>query len=79
MSPRPSSRYPTRAQVESANSRRLAMLPGNPKNYTGLDAPGRDEDGNPFPRERVERAAKDLIVPKVLPLKVGAQVMLLKV
>ena len=44
-----------------------------------MDSPGRDEHGNPFSRERVERALKDQIVPKVLPLKVGAVVMLVKV
>lgn len=47
--------------------------------FHSRDLPGRDEEGNEFPPQRVERAVKDLVVPKRLPLKVGAQVMLVKV
>ncbi len=54
-------------------------LPGDSKNYPALDAPGRDENGRKYSSERVERALKDVIAPKTLPLKVGAQVMLIKV
>ena len=72
-------RFPTRDEVESANSSRLAQLEGEPKRYSAHDVPGRDRFGNPVPPDRVERALKDQIVPKVLPLKVGAQVMLVKV
>lgn len=72
-------RYPTRNEVESANSTRLERLPGPNRNYKALDAPGRDERGREYPPERVERALKDMIVPKQLPLKEGAQVMLVKV
>ena len=71
--------YPTRLEVDSANSRRLQALEGEPRNYRSLDAPGRDENGHELYPERVDRALKDLIAPKVLPLKVGAQVMLIKV
>ncbi|KAI8995451.1 hypothetical protein BD414DRAFT_409642, partial [Trametes punicea] len=75
----PTELYPTRNEVESANSSRLRRLPGYPKIYESLDLPGRDEEGQPYPPERVERALKDLVVPKKLPLKEGAQVMLVKV
>ena len=71
--------YPTRREVDSANSRRLQALEGDPMYYWALDAPGRDENGHEFHPERVGRALKDLIAPKELPLKVGAQVMLIKV
>ncbi|KAI0724206.1 hypothetical protein C8T65DRAFT_563301, partial [Cerioporus squamosus] len=75
----PTELYPTRDEVENANSRRLKALPGEPTNYPALDAPGRDDNGRKYPPERVERALKDVIAPKILPLKVGAQVMLIKV
>ena len=66
-------------EVDSANTARLGKLDGQPKNYRSIDSPGRDERGNPFPFERVERALRDMIASKTLPLKVGAQVMLVKV
>ncbi len=65
--------------MDSANTARLNKLEGQPRNYHSKDAPGRDEHGNPYPFERVERAFRDMIAPKNLPLKVGAQVMLIKV
>ncbi|KAI0762728.1 PIF1-like helicase-domain-containing protein [Fomes fomentarius] len=65
----PTELYPTRSEVESANSTRLERLPGRDRNYKALDAPGRDERGREYPPERVERALKDMIVPKQLPLK----------
>ena len=73
------SRYPTRNEVESANSSRLARLSGNPKMYHAKDTAGRNERGRTLSPERVERALKDVIAPKDLPLKIGAQVMLVKV
>ncbi|KAI1797549.1 PIF1-like helicase-domain-containing protein [Ganoderma leucocontextum] len=74
----PTELYPTRMEVDSANTARLNKLEGQPKNYHSIDSPGRDEHGNPFPVERVERALRDMVAPKILPLKVGAQVMLIK-
>ena len=72
-------RYPTRNEVDSANSTRLSKLPGAPRDYVAVDSPGRDWNGKLFSRERVEHALKVQIVPKLLPLKVGAVVMLVKV
>ncbi|RDX56238.1 hypothetical protein OH76DRAFT_607069 [Lentinus brumalis] len=73
-----SASYPTRDEAGSANSRRLKALQGEPRNYKALDVPGRDKNGRTYPADRVERALKDAIVPKILPLKIGAQVMLVK-
>ncbi|KAI0666295.1 hypothetical protein C8Q78DRAFT_984565, partial [Trametes maxima] len=75
----PTELYPTRAEVESANSSRLNKLPDNPILFRARDLPGRDEKGDPLPPQRVERALKDVIAPEKLNLKVGAQVMLVKV
>lgn len=72
-------RYPTRQEVDSANSQRLKQLPDASRLYHALDLPGRDEEGHRYPPLRIERALRDVIVPKVLALKVGAQVMLVKV
>ncbi|KAI0828262.1 hypothetical protein BC628DRAFT_106512 [Trametes gibbosa] len=55
----PTELYPTRAQVESANSSRLRKLPGVNQVFHARDI-------------------ADLVVPISLPLKVGAQVMLVK-
>ncbi|KAL7285782.1 hypothetical protein ACG7TL_000891 [Trametes sanguinea] len=74
----PTELYPTRQEVQGANSYRLKQLPGLPRIYESMDSPGRDETGRPYPPARVERALKDVIVPEKLPLKVGAQVMLVK-
>ncbi|KAI0336180.1 hypothetical protein GY45DRAFT_1238914 [Cubamyces sp. BRFM 1775] len=75
----PTELYPTRQEVDSANSHRLKQLPENSRLYHALDLPGRDEEGHKYPPLRIERALRDVIVPKVLALKVGAQVMLVKV
>ena len=64
--------------MESANSARLSKLTGFPRVYEAIDFPGFDEDSNPWPHERVERALKDMVAPKTLTLKEGAQVMLIK-
>ncbi|CDO75871.1 hypothetical protein BN946_scf184672.g4 [Trametes cinnabarina] len=75
----PTELYPTRQEVQGANSYRLKQLPGNARIYESMDLPGRDDEGRPYHPDRVERALKDVIVPQKLPLKVGAQVMLVKV
>ncbi|KAI0651482.1 hypothetical protein C8Q79DRAFT_38298 [Trametes meyenii] len=74
----PTELYPTRAEVESANSSRLNKLPGNPILFRARDLPGRDAKGECLPPQRVERALKDVIAPEKLNLKIGAQVMLIK-
>ena len=65
--------------MESANSTRLSKLTGSPRDYEAIDFPGFDENWKPLPHERVERALKDMVAPKKLTLKEGAQVMLIKV
>ncbi|TBU34899.1 P-loop containing nucleoside triphosphate hydrolase protein [Dichomitus squalens] len=69
----PTELYPTRAEVDSANSSRLSQIAGIPKDYEAIDFPGFDDKWRPLPHERVERALKDLIAPKKLSLKEGAQ------
>ncbi|KAH9891032.1 PIF1-like helicase-domain-containing protein [Cubamyces lactineus] len=65
----PTELYPTRQEVDSANSQRLKQLPDASRLYHALDLPGRDEEGHQYPPLRIERALRDVIVPKVLALK----------
>ena len=62
-------RYALRAQVDEANARRLAHLDGPISVFKAMDE-ARDEWSH--------SKLKDLLVPQVLQLKVGAQVMLIK-
>ncbi|ROW12285.1 hypothetical protein VMCG_00524 [Cytospora schulzeri] len=61
--------FPTRQEVENSNQRRLRDLPGEVHRYEALDS------GDPLIRERL---LGNMMAPKVLELKKGAQVMLIK-
>lgn len=61
--------YPTRAQVDSSNASRLRALPGQPMRFESLDS------GDPVIRDKL---LSNMMAPKSLDLKVGAQVMLIK-
>lgn len=61
--------YPTRSQVDMSNERRLRELPGQSFRYDAQDS------GDPKIRERL---LANMISPKVLELKLHAQVMLIK-
>jgi len=61
--------YPTRAEVEEENQRRLAELPGKEYRFIAYD------HGTQAHRNTLRR---DCIAPDVLCLKIGAQVMLIK-
>ena len=61
--------FPTRAQVESSNERRLRELPGKAQRYDSMDA------GDKMIRDRL---LMNMMAPKSLDLKVDAQVMLIK-
>lgn len=61
--------FPTRQEVENSNQRRLRELPGEVHRYEALDA------GDPLIRDRL---LGNMMAPKVLELKKGAQVMLIK-
>ncbi|KAI0662490.1 PIF1-like helicase-domain-containing protein, partial [Cubamyces menziesii] len=65
----PTELYPTRQEVDSANSQRLKQLPDASRLYHALDLPGRDDAGHQYPPQRIERALRDVIVPKILALK----------
>ncbi|KAH9853029.1 hypothetical protein C2E23DRAFT_702041, partial [Lenzites betulinus] len=49
----PTELYPTRAEVESANSSRLRKLAGVDLVFYARDLPGLDEQGKPYPPARV--------------------------
>ncbi|MBS94873.1 MAG: hypothetical protein CL799_10575 [Chromatiales bacterium] len=61
--------YPTRSQVEASNENRLRALPGQPRRYEAIDT------GDPQVRDKV---LANMMSPKTLDLKIGAQVMLIK-
>lgn len=61
--------FPTRYEVEAANQTRLRNLPGTPKKYEAHDV------GDPSIREKL---LQNMMAPKSLELKLGAQVMLIK-
>lgn len=61
--------YPTRAQVESSNASRLRALPGELRRFEAMDS------GDPQNRDRL---LANMMAPKALDLKIGAQVMLIK-
>lgn len=62
-------RFPTRNEVDNSNQRRLRELPGEPQRYEALDS------GDPAIREKL---LSNMMAPKSLELKKGAQVMLIK-
>lgn len=61
--------FPTRYEVERANQSRLRNLPGKPYRYDAGDS------GDPNIRDKL---LQNMMAPKTLELKVGAQVMLIK-
>ncbi|OHE96061.1 DNA repair and recombination protein pif1 [Colletotrichum orchidophilum] len=61
--------FPTRYEVENANQGRLRNLPGAPKRYDAGDS------GDPQIRDKL---LQNMMAPKMIELKVGAQVMLIK-
>lgn len=62
-------RFPTRSEVDNSNQRRIRELPGEVRRYDALDA------GDPKIRDRL---LSNMMAPKTLELKKGAQVMLIK-
>lgn len=64
-------RFPTRTEVDSSNERRLRGLPGKPRRYEAQDS------GTVDPTMR-EKLLANMMAPKSLDLKKGAQVMLIK-
>ncbi|CAN8097453.1 unnamed protein product [Discula destructiva] len=61
--------FPTRSEVEQSNQRKLRELPGELYRYDAMDS------GDPLIRDKL---LSNMMAPKVLELKKGAQVMLIK-
>lgn len=72
-------RFPTRKEVTHANARRLGELPGRPQIYHAQDQAGVDHREAPISHELMVNILDKLVAPSRLELKVGAQVMLIKV
>ena len=74
------SRFPSRALVYQANTRRLHGLPGSIFEYTAVDEPGINVNGEPHATAWVEAQLDEhTLWPRLLQLKVGATVMLVMV
>lgn len=72
-------RFPLKAQVEQHNLECLDKLAGGPVVYKAMDARGHDIYGNRLSIVQADKLLERLVCPKEVPLKVGAQVMLLRV
>lgn len=65
-------RFPTRREVDGANSRRLAQLTTEPQTYSAIDTPGWDEQKEEYiPLDVMEKLVERLVAPKSVTLKVG--------
>lgn len=71
--------FSRRAEVDRANQARLKQLPGEEASYRGTDYPGYDSKGHPTPHQRMVQLLDQTRVVPLLTLRVGAQVMLIKV
>jgi len=74
----PTDLYPKREQVERQNANRLASIKQPTHSFPATDTPGVDEDDNRTTPKRMDDILQKTIAPKMLTLKVGAQVMLIK-
>ncbi|KAF8139893.1 hypothetical protein EV363DRAFT_1152173 [Boletus edulis] len=71
-------RFPLKAQVKQHNLQCLGKLEGETRVYKAMDARGHDSDGGRLTINQAETLLEKLVCPKEVPLKVGAQVMLLR-
>ena len=71
--------FSRRAEVDRANQERLGRLPGEEATYKGRDYLGYDSRGNPTPHQRMAQLLDQTLALPILTLRVGAQVMLIKV
>lgn len=72
-------RFPLKADVEKHNLKCLDELPGERVIYKAMDARGHDMYGDRLTVHQTEKLLEKHVCPKEIPLKVGAQVMLLRV
>lgn len=63
-------RFPTKREVEAANTSRLEALEGSPRRFVSEDGPGFSSDGQPLPKEIVDKVLEQMVAPKTLVLKV---------
>lgn len=68
---KPFYRYPIRSEVDSANHRKLASLPGDGIKYPATDSPGRDSNDNRVSLEQMGRLLERLVAQRVIHLKVS--------
>ena len=71
--------FSRRAEVDRANQERMTQLPNEEATYEAFDYPGYDAKGHPTPHQRVAQLLDQTLAVPVLTLRVGAQVMLIKV
>ena len=62
--------FPTRREVDNANSARLAQLPGPSQRYLAIDRPGTNDKGSFIPLTKARELLDRLVAPKDLTLKV---------
>ncbi|KAI3622451.1 mitochondrial dna helicase [Moniliophthora roreri] len=75
----PTELYPTRAEVDACNQKRMAGLSGTTHTYLAMDRAGHDVNGNMIPKEQVIKLLDKLLIsPSTITLKEGSQVMLIK-
>jgi len=70
--------FPLRRDVEGCNNDRLKELPGVQHIYQAMDSAGYDVYGLPISRENAQSLLDRMIATPIIPLKVGAQVMLIQ-
>jgi len=74
----PTELFPTRREVDRSNSTRLRQLPGLAHVYKSFDIPGYGSNGERTSSEKTDQLLERLVAAKMIALKVGAQVMLIK-
>ncbi|KAG0699710.1 hypothetical protein DFH29DRAFT_35092 [Suillus ampliporus] len=75
----PTQLFPLKSQVENCNKMHLDVLPGGTLTYTAMDSRGFNMYGTRISVNIAEGLLDRLVAPKVISLKVDAQVMLLRV
>lgn len=67
----PVTRFPTRREVDAANTSRLNRIKEEPRQYVATDVPGYDPEGKPISFQQMERLLERLVAPKCIILKVS--------
>jgi ATP-dependent DNA helicase PIF1 len=75
----PTELYAMRHEVSTANAMRLDQLRTETRTFNATDIPGYDSEGNRISEQRKRNLLEKLVCQESVTLKVGAQVMLIKV